>query len=47
MFKLLLKLKDMCYYEYKGELVWIPNKKPYMERTNKSKLDVLRSKGEI
>jgi hypothetical protein len=45
--KLLLKLKDYCYYEYKGELVFIKNKQPYLERTLKSRLSYLKSKKEI
>lgn len=45
--KLLLKLKDYCYYEYLGELVFIRNKQDYLERTYQDRLNYLKSKGEI
>lgn len=45
--RLLLKLKDMCYYEYQGEIVWVYNKFPYKEKTLKQRLQSLRDRGEI
>lgn len=46
-FKLLLKLKDFCYYDYKGNLVWVKNKRPYQERTTKGILESLKKRKEI
>ncbi len=45
--RLLLKLKDYCYYEFKGEVVWIKNKKDYLERRMTSRITYLRNKGEL
>lgn len=40
--KLILKLKDMCYYIYKDEIVWFKNKESYRERPLKSRLQSLK-----
>lgn len=45
--KLLLCVKDYCYYDYNGELIFIKNLKPFTERTYKSRLKYLTSKGEL
>jgi len=46
-FILLHKMKDFCYYDLNGELVWVKNKRPYLERSNKGKIEHLKLKGEL
>ena len=44
---LLLKLKDLCYYDYKAEVVWVLNKFSYKERKLKERMQSLRDRGEL
>lgn len=44
--RLLLILDDMCYYEYKGEIVWFKNKSAFKERALKGRLQSLKDKGQ-